>query len=566
MKKILSVILCLAMLCSFTALFASAKDATLTMTVATDLHYNQSASTAKLVSKRNSVSADYFHASPAGDLPAESVAINTAFFEKAKAENSDYLLITGDLADSGATASHNAVVALLKDFEKTTGKKVFVVPGNHDLYKLTSEEFVSLYSDFGYGEAIAKDPDSNAYVVDLKDNYRLIVIDSTNPGESEHGMTAERVDWVRVQCEKAKAQGKYVIAAMHHNLIDRISAAAFIHKEDAVDKNLNLGDVLADNGVKYIFTGHSHNQDISAYKSEKGNTLYEVVTGSLTTYPTPYRVVSFGESVDIATRNIDKIDVSLVPDGITTVAYNLMKSNFPAYVLNCFRAGVTQSAYDRTEAETIVAQLNMVPGEYPDMVAVADNVATKASEALRMPLYMKDEVVAGKSIERLLAAYDVILPTTDCKTMLDLVVLFYEAFTAGDEDYPMYTYEVFAFTRGLAAVLNYALSDLSGNEYAVVMSYLTSYTGYTFPDEFFTSIGDNVAKFKGIETYIATVVTPVVASLTKDEAPADNNAVLVGYEPAAVTEEKELTFWEKIEAFFKKIYDYFMSIFSHFEE
>ena len=567
MKKILSVILCIAMLFSLTALCASAEGATLKMTVASDLHYNAKASAAALVSKRNSISADFFHASPDGGLPAESYAILTAFMEKAKTESSDYLLLTGDLADGGVITTHEAIAAMLKDFEETTGKKVFVVPGNHDLYATSSKEFISLYNDFGYGEAIARDSASNSYVAELKGNYRLLVIDSTNPGESEHGMTAERVAWVEAQCKKAKADGKYLIAAMHHNLIDRISAAAFIHKEDAVDADLNLGDVLADNDVKYIFTGHSHNQDISAFLSGNGNTLYEVVTGSLTTYPVPYRIVSFGTQTDIQTKNIDKIDVSLVPDGISSTAYNLMKSDFAAYVHTCFKVGVNQATLDVTDPDTIRKQLNINAGEFPEASKIADQVITRMSDAMRMPLYLKDEVVAGQSIERLLDAYDVLLPQTECKTMTELTALFYEDFTAGDENYPLYTYEVFAFTRGLAAVLNYGLEDLTAEEYCIMMSYLTSYSGYTIPEEFLTNIGDGVVRFKGIETYIATFITPVVAKITVDEAPADNDAVLTGYEPAPTSEEpaKEKSFWDKIADFFKGIYDYFMSIFSYFD-
>ncbi|MBQ7295847.1 MAG: metallophosphoesterase [Clostridia bacterium] len=566
MKKILSVLLCVAMLFSVTALCASAQNATMTMTVASDLHYNVKASGASLVSKRNSISEDFFHASPAGDLPAESAAILKAFLEKAAAEKSDYMLLAGDLVDSGVKTSHEALALMLKDFEAKTGKKIFVVPGNHDLYGTTADEFVSIYKDFGYSEAIAKDSESKSYVADLKGNYRLIVIDSTNPGESEHGMTDARVSWVEAQCKKAKQDGKYVIAAMHHNLIDRISAAAFIHEGDAVDKTFKLGDVLAKAGVKYIFTGHSHVQDICAYEADDGSVVYEVVTGSLTTYPVPYRVVSFGTETTIETRNIDKIDETLVPDGMTNKAYNLMKSDFLEYAHTCFSVGINQSVLSVTEADEIKEQLNIDPGKNPEMVTIANKVVDRMVEALRMPLYMKDEVVAGKSIERILAVYDVLLPQTDCKTMTELAALFYEAFTAGDENYPIYSYEVFAFTRGMAAVLNYGLEEVTGEEYAIMMSYLTSFSGYTVPDEFLIYAGDGVSRFKGIETYIATFVTPVVAELTKDAAPADNNAVLAGYEPAPVVEEEEKSFWEKIADFFKKIYDYLMSIFTYYDE
>lgn len=566
MKKVLSVLLCIAMLFSLTALCASAEGATIKMTVATDLHYNLKYSGADLVSKRNSISEDYFHASTAGDLPAESLAIITAFLDKAASNASDYVLLAGDLVDSGVKEGHEALALMLKQFEAKTKKSIYVVPGNHDLYGITGDEFASIYADFGYNEAIAKDTKSKSYVVDLKGNYRLLAIDSIQPGESDHGMTAERVNWVKAQCDKAASQGKYLIVMMHHNLINRVSAASFIHEGDAVDEKLGLADVLAKSGVKYVFTGHSHNQDISVYKAENGNTIYDVTTGSLTTYPVPYRVVSFGTQTNIETHHIDKVDASLVPGGMTQTALKVMNEDFVKYSQICFNLGINQITKSYMKASAIKSQLKIDEEKDPEIAEIADRTVDKMAEALIMPLYITDETEEGKSIQRILAPYEVLLPETDCETILELAVLFFKAYTEGDENYPIYAHEVFAFTRGLAAVLNYGLADVTGEEYALMMSYLTSFSGYRVPEEFLIYAGDGIARFKGIETYIATFVTPVVADFTKDDEPADNNVVLAGYEPAPVAEEKEKTLWEKFVDFLKRIYDYLMSIFTYYDE
>ncbi len=565
MKRIISIILCLLMLCGTVSFAASAKDATLTITLASDLHYNPKYSGADTLSKRNSISEDYFHASTAGDLPAESLAIITAFFEKAASDESDYVLLLGDLVDSGIKEGHEAFAVMLKNFEAKSGKRVFVVPGNHDLYGITADEFASIYADFGYSEAIVKDTLSKSYAVDLKGNYRLLVIDSTLPGESDHGLTAERVEWIKAQCDKADKDGKYIITAMHHNLINRVSAASFIHEGDAVDESLGLADILAKAGVKYMFTGHSHNQDISAYKADDGSVIYDVTTGSLTAYPVPYRVVSFGTQTNIETRHIDKIDASLVPDGMSETALKVMNEDFVKYAYICFDLGINQLAKSYMKASSIKKQLKIDEEKNPEIAAIADRVVDKIAEALAMPLYITDETEKGKSIQRILAVYDVLLPETDCKTMLELASLFYEAYTVGDENYPVYAHEVFAFTRGMAAVINYGLADVTGEEYAEIMSYMTSLSGYTVPSGFLIYAGDGVSRFKGIETYIATFVTPVVADFTKDDEPADNNVVLAGYEPAPA-EEEEKTLWEKFVDFLKRIYDYLMSIFTYYDE
>ncbi len=566
MKKILSVLLCALMLLGVTAICASAEGATVTLTVASDLHYNFAASGAPELSKRNNVSADYYHVSVAGDLPAESFAVITAFLEKAADNESDYLLITGDLVDNGLKEGHEALALMLKDFEAKSGKSVYVVPGNHDFYGVTPAEFEAIYADFGYGEAIAKDSLSKSYTVDLKGNYRLLLIDSTKEGESADGMTVERVNWVKAQCEKAKADGKYLIAAMHHNLLEHVSASELSHGSNYVDSALNLAGFLSDGGVKYVFVGHSHNQDISGYKSNAGNEIYEVITGSLTSYPVPYRVVSFGTQTNFETRHIDKIDISLVPEGMSATAAKVMNEDFLGYSRKCYELGINILAQNYLTASALKNQLAVDRTKNPEVAAIVDKIVDRMAEALAMPLYMRDEVIKGESIQRILAAYDVLLPETDCATMAELAALFYIASTAGDEDYRIYSEEVFAFTRGMAAVLNYGMENVTGEEYAAMMSYMSGISGVTIHEGFLYYAGNGVSRFKGIETYIATAVTPVVAEFTDDEAPADNNAVLSGYEPKPAAEEKEKTFWEKIADFFKKIYDYLMDIFTYYDD
>ncbi len=567
MKKTLSVLLCIIMLFVSTAVCASAEGATIKMTVASDIHYNLNISGAEKLSKRNSISEDYSHVSMSGDLPAESLAIVKAFFDKAAASDSDYVLLTGDLVDSGIKAGHEAFALMLKEFEAKTGKRVFVVPGNHDLYGVSAAEFSSIYADFGYNEALAKDSKSISYTVELKGGYRLLVIDSTNPGESSHGITAERIEWIKTQCNKAKSDGKYLVVAMHHNLLERTSAATFLHGDTTVDTSLGIADILADAGVRFVFTGHSHIQDVAAYKSAAGNTVYEVVTASLNSYPLPYRVVSFGSQTSIDTVNIDKIDTSLVPDGMSEKAFALMEKDLLKYSKTCFELAVNQQTRNVVSENSLKKYLEIDEEKNPEMALIADEAISRMAEALIMPLYVKDEVEKGKSLQRILATYDVLLPETDCKTMAELATLFYIAFTEGDENYTFYSYEVFAFTRGMSAVINYGLANATGEDYAQIMSYLTSFSKFTVPAGVFSYAGDGVAKFRGIETYIATCITPVVASYTTDDAPADNDVVLEGYEPAPpAAEEKEKSFWEKIADFFKRVYDYLMSIFTYYDK
>lgn len=72
-----------------------------------------------------------------------------------------------------------------------------------------------------------------------------------------------------------------------------------------VDEHKRIANLLADNGVQLIFTGHFHSNDISKHVSEKGNTIYDIETGTLASYPFAYRFIELNkESVNIKTKNI----------------------------------------------------------------------------------------------------------------------------------------------------------------------------------------------------------------------------------------------------------------------
>ena len=53
-----------------------------------------------------------------------------------------------------------------------------------------------------------------------------------------------------------------------------------------------------------MLTGHSHAQDITQYKG-----IYDVETGSLVSYPSPYRLITIqGDNMKITTHHITTID------------------------------------------------------------------------------------------------------------------------------------------------------------------------------------------------------------------------------------------------------------------
>lgn len=567
MKRIISILVVISMLCGMFALTSVAADNGITITVANDIHYNKYY-TSNPAKKHNSVNADFAHVLASDKMAHESLAVIAAFLEAAGENESEYVILPGDLADTGAPDEARDVAALLRGFEAKYGKQVYVVPGNHDLFKTTVAEFEEIYAEFGYDEAIANHDKTASYVVDLKNGYRLLGIDSCTPTQGKHNINAELVNWVNEQCAKAKADGKKVFAMMHHNLLEHFILGSTIHSGGVVGtKVAGFADALAKGGVKYIFTGHTHDSDVAMYTADDGSVIYDVVTATLLTYTCPYRVVSFGKNVKIETRHVDKIDTTLLPDGISANALALAESDFTEYVRICTFTGLEAFFTNFLTGKKLASLLKL---EDEKMNTIIETVGDKLCEALKMPLEKADETEEGKSIESLAEKYDVEIPDTDYKSLIDVAINLYVAHNLGDENYPTHSDEVVLIVRGVATALGYALSDVTAEEYGAVMSFLFSLADINVPVDFLKYAGSGIKRMEGIEIYITTVLVPFLGEFTVDNAPADNNVTLPGYPEAANDSDEELadpmgenkSIWEKISDFFDKIFGFVKTIFA----
>jgi len=117
---------------------------------------------------------------------AESHALLQATIDKLVSEDVDVVLVPGDLTKDGELHNHQIVASYLAQLEDA-GKKVYVIPGNHDISNphassfqgsnlvpmptITPSEFADIYNDFGYGEAVYRDPNSKSYIACPKDGF-----------------------------------------------------------------------------------------------------------------------------------------------------------------------------------------------------------------------------------------------------------------------------------------------------------------------------------------------------------------------------------------------------------
>lgn len=238
----------------------------------------------------------------------------------------EVLLISGDLTKDGEKQSHIEFKSKLKPLVDK-GVKIFVVPGNHDINmpnsiryqgnktfdteNISPKQFEEIYADYGYKDAIVRDTNSLSYVAALNSSTWLLTLDvacydeykdkPTSAGRLKDGTK----QWMLDVLQQAKDEGKQVIAMMHWGAVEHIPFQARFFPHYLVEDNKNIATLLADNGVKIVFTGHFHSNDITEFVSEKGYKIYDVETGALVSYPFAYRSVEVTkEQVKIETKNI----------------------------------------------------------------------------------------------------------------------------------------------------------------------------------------------------------------------------------------------------------------------
>jgi hypothetical protein len=213
-------------------------------------------------------------------------------------------------------------------------------------------------------------------------------------------------------------------------------------------------------------------------------------------------------------------------------------------------------------AARLKSLLNITAESDPEMAALIDKLAPVIKEAMNMPLYKKDEVVAGVSIESILEAYEATTPDSKYKDMLDVAVTIYEAHVAGDEKYTSYSKEVVLASKGIGAMLIYILKDVTATEYTQALTYVCKLLKVAVPANLIGYAGDAIDRFEGIELVVSTAILPLILKVSVDDAPADCNVTLPGYAELVEAPEEEMTVWEKIQAFFIKFFEFVMSLFA----
>jgi 3',5'-cyclic-AMP phosphodiesterase len=153
----------------------------------------------------------------------------------------DAVLMSGDLAENGADGEYEIVRELLSRL----GAPVYVLPGNHDDRDTLRRQFDLPGS---MGEPVQ-------YAADLGP-MRLVVLDSTRPGEDWGELDADRLGWL--DAELAGAPDQLTLVALHHPPASTGNTAWDEIGLRASDRQA-LGDVLQRHPqVRRVVAGHVH--------------------------------------------------------------------------------------------------------------------------------------------------------------------------------------------------------------------------------------------------------------------------------------------------------------------
>lgn len=261
-----------------------------------------------------------------------SEAILLSAIDEIILEDVDLLFIPGDLTKDGELQSHQKFAQHLKTLENS-GVKVYVVPGNHDIFNaraksynspeptptenISHSQFAQIYNDFGYEEALFREPNSLSYVAEPVEGLWLIGIDCCdydNNIANHTSVTSGRIkpetyEWIKSKIAEGINSNKTVFGIMHHGATEHFIGQTQFFPQYVVKDFQKVRSEFASLGMKIVFTGHYHAQDIVKFENG-GDFIFDIETGSLVTWPSPFRIMELTNDnyLNIFSRRITSID------------------------------------------------------------------------------------------------------------------------------------------------------------------------------------------------------------------------------------------------------------------
>ncbi len=201
----------------------------------------------------------------------------------------DFLLLPGDLTQDGEPENYAWLAARLAQLPFP----VYVIPGNHDVPLLETNgscinfaDFPGFYTKFGYQET-----QRHYYTWELLPGVRLIGLNSNqfnSEGRLIGAVDGPQLLWLQTVLDQYRDD--LLLVMVHHNVLEHLPGQTHhaVGRRYMLQNAAELLQILGRGGVQLVFTGHLHVQDI-AYRQG----IYDLTTGSLVSYPHPYRICHF---------------------------------------------------------------------------------------------------------------------------------------------------------------------------------------------------------------------------------------------------------------------------------
>lgn len=248
-----------------------------------------------------------------GKVTAYVPEVLAAFSEEIMQTPPDAVILSGDLTLNGEKASHEQLASILRGIQEQ-GVQVLAIPGNHDINNhaaagfwgdekvsvepVTPQQFLEIYHEFGYAQALNRDPASLSYVYELGKNMWMLMLDTNvyEPANMVHGeIKQETFGWIQQQLKQAASQGARVIVSGHHNLLPE---SRLYTQMCTIENSGTAIELFAGNQVPLYVSGHLHALREKKNKTEPGMPeeiygIYERVNSALCIPPCQYAVLTW---------------------------------------------------------------------------------------------------------------------------------------------------------------------------------------------------------------------------------------------------------------------------------
>ncbi|MDB5589423.1 MAG: hypothetical protein JWP26_4393 [Devosia sp.] len=169
--------------------------------------------------------------------------------------DADFCILAGDLADMGQPAAYE----YLKTIIARLPIPVHITLGNHDRRPAFLDVFGADFADAETGK-IDK-------VIDIK-GYRIIMLDSSEPGRVDGVLEDDQIDWLHARL--AEALDRPVIVVLHHN-----ANALHIRSDDIrlLEPDAFIGALKTHPDVRQVIAGHVHITSTATWRGLPFTTL-----------------------------------------------------------------------------------------------------------------------------------------------------------------------------------------------------------------------------------------------------------------------------------------------------